>query len=159
MPEIYTAEPQLHREPICSLIQNLYTYQSEDCGYLPMKENGMDTWWKGLSPLLGAYAQIFVAQNPDHPSDIIGVIVARIKVYPPYLDASPRGLISELYVLDKFRKQKVAQQLFSEAKKWLAQKNISEVELNTVKNNDNGEFFWKEMGFQPELTQWSMKLS
>ena len=158
MNNIVVADPESHREAICSLTRELYDYQANTCGYLSMKENGSDLWWKQIQPMLGSFAQIFVATQTENGGAIIGFIVVRVKVYPSYLDSAPRGLISELFVLPEHRHQGLAQDLFARAKDWLMTKNISDVELNTVAHNDSGEYFWKACGFKPELTQWNMSL-
>ncbi len=120
-------------------------------------EGGSQLWLNSFLPTLGKFCHIFTAK-PEISSPIVGFISVRIKAYPKYLNIAPRGLICELYVRPEFRGKGVGNMLVQQAQKWLLEKEISCIELNSVARNSVGEAFWKNCGFVLELQQWAKTL-
>ena len=140
------------------LVEELSDFQTKECNYPhELVEGGAVLWLKSFLPTLGMFSNIFLLEDANH--DLVGFISVRLKTYPKYLTAGPRGQICEMFVLPACRQQGVGCLLVKEAQLWLKQKGIQEVELNTVAGNAMGEAFWQKMGFGLELKQWSKILA
>ena len=63
------------------------------------------------------------------------------------------GYITQLFVDDAYRRAGVGQELTDFALTWLTQRGVPDVMLNVDVDNDDGEKFWRRVGFSPYLTR------
>ena len=61
---------------------------------------------------------------------VIGYALGEIKKQPPVFALEKYGFISDVYVIDKYRKQGISKQLFGELYLWFKKKGLSLVELS-----------------------------
>lgn len=61
------------------------------------------------------------------------------------------GYVTQLFVDAGCRRQGVGQRMIEYGLEWLTQRGVPEVMLNVDVDNDEGERFWREVGFAPHL--------
>ena len=94
-------------------------------------------------------AELFVA---DVSGKIIGYSKIQISEYPPVFEKKQYGMISDVVVAKKYRRQGIGKALFDESKKWFTGKGISRIELRVANVNPVAQGFWEKMGFKSYMT-------
>lgn len=128
-------------------LSELYTHfykhnallQPDDC--VAVKESGNYPKWILDQPL----HTIFLAESENK---IIGFIHLEIVETPNYpsIVAHTFGQITDLFVLENYRRKGVGKQLITAAKQWGASNNLDYLELLVLGNNPQVINFYQKMG-------------
>jgi ribosomal protein S18 acetylase RimI-like enzyme len=98
-----------------------------------------------------ANAVIFVAEEEG---EIVGLITGRISDNGGIILPEKIGYISITVVLSKYRRKGIARRLWERLNEWFLSKEIEEVQLYVVPNNDEARGFWQDCGFSLALERW-----
>ncbi len=79
---------------------------------------------------------------------IVGYIWAEIRKGKRYMKEKRIGYISELFVLEKFRRKGIGKELLKTAINWLRKEEIRLVLLSVDVRNKIGVNFWRSQGFE-----------
>jgi len=89
-------------------------------------------------------------------AELDGMLLAYIKIeicgYPPVFEKKEFGMISEIFVGEKYRGMGIGEDLLHRAMIWFKEKQIDRVELRVANANSGAQEFWRKMGFCPYLT-------
>lgn len=89
---------------------------------------------------------------------IVGYVLAHTTPRPPIYPVGRYGFISDLYVMEPYRRQGIGQTLLQYAVKWLASLGVTAVELLAAERNEQGRAFWEAMGFRPFLVMYRLDM-
>ena len=81
--------------------------------------------------------------------EIIGYAQVSVEDAPTYASVKKIGVVYDMFVLEPYRRKKIAEQLFSEAMDWFSSKKIKNIELSVDSRNVAGVKYWESLGFFP----------
>ncbi len=116
----------------------------------PQPEQAERAWLDSFERSLGRFSFVWVGEVDG---SICAFLLARLKRVPAYLGGAMVGEISDLYVAEGLRGQKVGARLSAMAVEHLLSLNVQSIEVQVLEHNQGALSFWQEMGFQPELIQ------
>jgi ribosomal protein S18 acetylase RimI-like enzyme len=122
----------------------------------PQPEQAASAWRASFERTLGRYSFVWVAEQE---SLVCGFLLARLKRTPAFLGGLLVGEISDLFVVDSVRGQKVGSRLAAAAVDDLRAKQVHSIEVQVLQRNVNAQAFWQELGFEAELTQFRLALT
>lgn len=108
------------------------------------------TWAGSFERTLGRFSFVWLAEQEG---EICGFLLARLKRTPAYLGGALVGEISDLFVNESLRGQKIGSRLVALALEQLQSLNVHSIEVQVLHRNTGALAFWQEIGFQPELIQ------
>ena len=100
-------------------------------------------------------AMVWVAQSD---SAIVGYCQSMIVENPPVLHVKRYGNISDLAVLDNYRRQGIGEDFVARAMEWFRSQNLERVEVRVAVTNKISTQFWRKMGFATYLETMSKPL-
>jgi len=128
----------------------LYEHQTSHGMLLTLPEGAYDAWLKSMTPFLGRFANVVVAEDNG---EIIGFVAGRIRTLPPYFGAATIGSISEVFIRESDRGAGIGRRLLAFALQWFEEQQITRVELQVVAGNPDGIRFYRQLGWHEELLQ------
>ena len=87
---------------------------------------------------------IFVVEESG---DLLGFCTVHIDRAPPILEEVERAEITDLGVRDGARRRGHGRTLVEAAIGWVAERGIERVEVRVASRNDEGQGFWRALGF------------
>jgi GNAT superfamily N-acetyltransferase len=132
------------------LWEGLYRHQVEHGMNVTVPADGFALWVKGLRPLLGRFARVWVAWVDGAPQ---GFLCARLRNQPPHFSGEPTGFISDVFVGDRLRSRGVGRRLLDEALGWFDSQGLGRVELQVIAGNPKARELYVQLGFEDELLQ------
>lgn len=79
--------------------------------------------------------------------ELIGYFRGSAESAPDYADRDKIGIVYDVFVLEPYRRQGVAEELFGEALRWFRKKKTKNIELNVDARNEAAIKFWRQLGF------------
>jgi ribosomal protein S18 acetylase RimI-like enzyme len=116
----------------------------------PQPEQAAAAWRASFERTLGRFSYVWVAEKD---SIVAGFLLARLKRTPAFLGGVLIGEISDLYVSDSLRGQKVGSRLAAAAIETLRAQRVHSIEVQVLQRNTGALAFWQKQGFGVELTQ------
>ncbi len=132
------------------LWEALYQHQREHGMLLSLPEGAYDAWVKSITPFLGRFANVVVAEEAE---TLIGFVAGRIRTLPPYFGSATIGAISEVFISESHRGAGIGRRLLAFALEWFQGRQITRVELQVVAGNPDGIRFYRQLGWHEELLQ------
>ncbi len=99
--------------------------------------------------------KVFVAEIEGK---IIGYIIGKIVKGKSLTSLSKFGVISDIFVEESFRDQKLGEKLVQKLISWFKTRKISHLELSVHTKNELGIKFWKKLGFKEFIKRFRLKL-
>lgn len=93
-----------------------------------------------------------------HEEGTVGYICCEIDKKPPCFEIRSYGLVSDLAVTEKYRKQGVAKELLKHGVEWFKTKDVQHVEARVLLSNPQAAKFWQSSGFEPFVNILRLKL-
>ncbi len=122
----------------------------------PVVEDGGAAWLASFERTLGRFSFLWVAEQEGH---VGAFLLARLKRVPAYLGGRLVGEISDLFVDEALRGQKIGARLAALAVEHLRSQEVHSIEVQVLCQNDAALAFWQSQGFQLELTQLRLALN
>lgn len=98
---------------------------------------------KKIFPQLSSKWQILLA---EHEQAVIGLVIGKIKIEKD--DLLPKtGCIEDLFVREKFRRQKIAHELVTRLEKWFKEKGCQKMHSDAYFSNQSSRTFHLDFGF------------
>jgi ribosomal protein S18 acetylase RimI-like enzyme len=119
----------------------------------PQPELAAAAWRASFERTLGRFSYVWVAEKDGI---VAGFLLARLKRTPAFLGGVLVGEISDLYVSDSLRRQKVGSRLAAAAIETLRAQRVHSIEVQVLQRNTGAMAFWQEQGFNAELTQFRL---
>jgi ribosomal protein S18 acetylase RimI-like enzyme len=116
----------------------------------PQPELAAAAWRASFERTLGRFSYLWVAEKDGF---VAGFLLARLKRTPAFLGGVLVGEISDLYVSDSLRGQKVGSRLAVMAVDALRAQQVHSIEVQVLQRNTCALAFWQKQGFDAELTQ------
>jgi ribosomal protein S18 acetylase RimI-like enzyme len=116
----------------------------------PETEAAPEKWQASFQRTLGRFSHLWVAESDGN---IGAFLLGRVKQSPAYLGGVQVGEISDLLVSESLRGQGVGENLVRMAIEQFTAAKLHSVEVQIQAGNDGGLEFWKEQGFDQDLTQ------
>jgi len=132
------------------LWQALYQHQVEHGMLLRLPEGAFDAWVNSITPFLGRFASVVVAEEQGN---IAAFIAGRIRTLPPYFGSTTVGAISEVFVCESHRRAGIGRRLLTFALEWFQAQQINRIELQVVAGNPGAVRFYRQLGWYEELSQ------
>lgn len=85
----------------------------------------------------------------EEGEDLPGMCIVRIDRSPPILQETCRAEITDIGVREDCRRRGLASALLGEALDWVAAQEVSRVEVQVARGNEEGQKFWRAHGFGP----------
>ncbi len=105
-------------------------------------DNGRDMWLKYITEKIGA-KDLAVVYKAVKENEIVGFCVADIEED----GAEPFGMVCDVLVKEKARSWGIGGRLLQKAIDWLRSKGISDIYLESGKNNHDAHKFFEKRGF------------
>lgn len=121
----------------------------------PAVEQAASAWRASFERTLGRFSFVWVSEKDG---TICGFLLARLKRTPAYLGGVLVGEISDLYVANDLRGQKVGSHLAKTAVDFLRSRQVHSIEVQVLQRNEGAQAFWSSLGFQAELAQFRLSL-
>lgn len=131
---------------INSLNQQLNEYHLKFDDYYKLRPNLEDITTKYFENIITSEDSILLVAEDN--KSVVGYIVGKVGVRPPVYEVDKRGLLSEMYVLEKYRGRGVGRELTERMISWFKERSIKYVELSVDRRNDLGYNVWKSLGFE-----------
>ena len=116
----------------------------------PHPQDAQEKWQASFERTLGRFSHLWVAEQSGQ---IQAFLLARTKQSPGYLGSQQVGEISDLFVSEALRGQGVGEELVRLAMQHFDAVGLHSVEVQIQGGNDRGLKFWREQGFDLDLTQ------
>lgn len=101
-------------------------------------------------------AYLFVAENT---TTLVSYCLCTIDKRPPVCEFNPEyGILSELAVLDDYRRQGLGEKMVERAMEWFRSKGIARIEVRVAVTNEVSTQFWRKMGFSTYLETMSKQV-
>ena len=117
---------------------------------LLLPEGAFDEWVKSVTPFLGRFATVVIAEKHD---EMVAFVAGRVRTLPPYFGSATIGAISEVFVSESHRGGGIGRRLLALALDWFHAQKITRVELQVVAGNPDGIQFYRQLGWHEELLQ------
>jgi len=115
----------------------------------PMIDNAQTIYQKRLLNYMNTEdTQILVALEGD---EVIGFATLRIDKYSPVFHPGTYGMIDDMAVKARYRRQGTGQKILEAAYTWFRSKKVDRVELSVLTQNETGYAFWKKQGYKDYL--------
>jgi GNAT superfamily N-acetyltransferase len=137
-------------EQLRELWTALYEHQVAHGMRLVLPSTAFDAWVQSIRPFLGRFAVVIIAQSEE---GLIGFVAGRIRTLPPYFGSDQVGTISEVFVTERRRSEKLGKRMLEGAIAWFRENGIRRIELQVVARNPDAERFYERLGWQRELVQ------
>ncbi len=119
-------------------------------------QDGCQQYEKRVAELIRSRdGKVLVAQDVAS-SEVVAYIMGEIKDRPSIGIDGAFGFVSDLYVMEEWRRVGLGRSLFVELRKWFVSRGVSAVELYVSERNPAAVEFWQELGLQKYL--WLMHL-
>lgn len=82
-------------------------------------------------------------------NEVIGCLMCRINVIPPFIAIKKTGYIAETVVSKAARSKGIGTKLVKTAQAWFDAQNCQAAELQVSVKNEAGIRFWERLGFTP----------
>jgi ribosomal protein S18 acetylase RimI-like enzyme len=79
--------------------------------------------------------------------ELAGYARIAVESAPDYAAAKKIGVIYDVFVLEQYRRQGIADALCTAALEWLQKKKVKHIELSVDARNEAGIALWKKLGF------------
>ncbi len=116
----------------------------------PQPEGAQQAWIASFERTLGRFSFVWVAEQDGQ---ISAFLLARLKRTPAFLGGVLVGEISDLFVDERLRGQRLGARLVEQAVEQLRILGVHSVEVQVLQDNAGGLAFWQNLGFEPELSQ------
>jgi len=83
---------------------------------------------------------------------LVGYCLAALAKHPPVFDRRDYGIVFDLAVTERCRRQGIGERLYSTAEAWFADRGIRRVEVQVAVSNEISAAFWWKMDFNPYIT-------
>ena len=83
---------------------------------------------------------------------LVGYCLAALAKHPPVFDRRDYGIIFDLAVTERHRRQGIGERLYSAAEAWFAGRGIHRIEVQVAVSNEVSASFWWKMDFNPYIT-------
>ena len=94
-------------------------------------------------------AAVFIAQDAER---VISYCLCLIAERPPVCEMKRQyGNLSDLAVVENYRRKGVGEQMTAFAMKWFQSRELERVEVRVAVTNEISTQFWRKMGFQPYI--------
>lgn len=120
----------------------------------PQVEQAAAAWRSSFERTLGRFSFLWVAELEGQ---VCGFLLARLKRTPAYLGGVLVGEISDLYVSEEARQEKIGSRLAGEAIRDLRTHQVHSIEVQVLERNHGARAFWQAQGFEAELTQFRLQ--
>lgn len=128
----------------------LYRQQHETGMLLTVPQDGFDAWVASLSPMLGRFAMVVLA---EYEGRIAGFLAGRVRALPAYFGGQPAGFVSDVYVDPDFRRRGIAEAMVHAGIQWFEESGITRIELQVVVANEDARRLYRRLGWKEELLQ------
>lgn len=130
------------------IIMEFYKYLNkyyQQTGYLlPCPENVSQLWLDSFVRTLGRFSILFVAEDKDK---VIGFILSRIKRSPPYMGGVMVGELSDMWVVEEYRRFGVGRKLIVLGLDWVKAQKVHSVEVQIPVGIDASLRICESLGF------------
>ncbi len=137
-------------ERLHALWTALYEHQAAHGMRIRLPPSAFEAWVEGIRPFLGRFAVVVVAQSADA---LIGFVAGRVRTLPPYFGSEQVGAISEVFVTEQRRSERIGEKMLDAAVAWYRGNGIRRIELQVVARNPHALRFYERLGWQRELVQ------
>lgn len=79
---------------------------------------------------------------------LLGYFRISVENAPAYAKAKKIGVVDDIFVDEKYRRQGVGKALFEKGMEWFGKKKVSNIELNVDARNSEGITAWRSLGFK-----------
>lgn len=116
-----------------------------------VREDAGRTMARRFSELLTDPDTIILVSQSD--GEMVGFAVAHIDINLPFLPGTTVGFISDIYVLDAYRRQGRAARLVAAMRDWFKSRKVTVIQLHAASCNPAAQQFWERMGFSDYLVR------
>lgn len=138
-------------ESVCILFVRMYEAMDQMGLMMPLVEGGAEKWLKTVKNTSGKFGIVILALSENKP---VGFAQGMIRFLPDYLGGYPVGLISHVFVDEKYRREGTGRELVQKLENWLIMKHVHSIELQVIGGNPGAAEFWKRLGYDLELIQY-----
>lgn len=78
----------------------------------------------------------------------VGYMRISVEPAPAYLNEKKIGMVDDVFVDGAYRRQGMAEALFTKAREWFSKKGVHSIELNADVHNEGAIALWKKLGFE-----------
>lgn len=107
--------------------------------------DAVENWMKYLNVKLESDDARLLVATDDR--EIVGYICIWIRDYPPVYAIKKYGLVEEILVTARVRRQGIALQLWSAAEEWLLSRDIKRIRVDIDVANPESQGFFRSIGF------------
>ncbi len=83
---------------------------------------------------------------------VVGYCLAALARHPPVFDMRDYGILFDLAVTERCRRQGIGEQLYRAAEAWFTGRGIHRIEVQVAVSNEVSAAFWWKMDFNPYIT-------
>jgi len=109
--------------------------------------DGKAKWSKYLRQKFSEISTKLIVAETD--GELIGFMLCLLSPNPPIYKEKKLGVISDVYVKERWRRKGIAMKMFDVAVKWFAKNRARSVQLNVAAPNLEGRAVWRSLGFEP----------
>lgn len=88
----------------------------------------------------------------EQDGETVGYCLATLAKHPPVFENQEYGMVCDLAVTERCRRNGIGERLFRSVQTWFADHGIHRIELRVVVANETSTAFWRKMGFNPYIT-------
>jgi ribosomal protein S18 acetylase RimI-like enzyme len=95
-------------------------------------------------------SRVLVAEEDSKA--LAGYCLAALAKHPPVFDRRDYGIVFDLAVTERRRRQGIGERLYNAAEAWFAGRGIHRIEVQVAVSNEVSASFWWKMDFNPYIT-------
>ena len=138
---------QRDTEKIASLWCELIDLHESFDNYYKRAKNGATVFREFVEKQISdRNALVLIAQMNK---EVCAYLLAKIENKPPVFLETKYGMIFDIAVTKKYRRNGIGEKLYNEALEWFQKKKVKRIELTVATSNPISMRFWNKFGFKP----------
>lgn len=138
-------------DAIGSLWQELMDFHKALDPHFTLSADGHVRFQESISNHMKSYTSCVLVAEEDSKA-VVGYCLATLAEQPAIFDKRDYGIVSDLAVTMRCRRQGIGARLYRQAEAWFADRGIHRIEVQVVVSNEVSASFWWKMDFNPYVT-------
>ena len=138
-------------DAIGDLWQELMDFHKRLDPHFSRSKDGLVQFKKFTSDHIKSDASCVLVAEEDGKA-VVGYCLAAQERHPPVFEGRDYGLVFDLAVTERCRRQGIGERLYKAAEAWFADHGIYRIEVQVAVSNEVSAAFWWKMDFNPYVT-------
>lgn len=142
---------EMQWKEIGRMFGEMYDFMGSRGLLVGLSGDGAINWLGSARKTEGRFSNLLLATVDGMPA---GFAFGALKYLPDYLGGEPTGVVTHIFVRERFRSQGIGRKLMEKLEEWFVARDARSVELQVLAANAGAMEFYAELGYEHELNQY-----